>query len=56
MNETDPIKYCFHGQHHATRASFRWLPGVDSQGRRKQVCEACYLKIVAGRKQAKERA
>jgi hypothetical protein len=43
-------KWCIHGRHEAPAVSFRPLPGVKP---RREVCEACYLKIMAARARVK---
>jgi hypothetical protein len=49
-DNSNALKYCFHGQHSKPRADFKKLPGVKTT---REVCAACYAKIMADRKQKK---
>jgi hypothetical protein len=49
--DSSPLKYCYHGQHAKPRAGFKALPGLKNK---RQVCAACYEKIMADRKKKKK--
>ncbi|HSN39415.1 MAG TPA: hypothetical protein VLT92_04415 [Burkholderiales bacterium] len=49
MTTSEPLKYCYHGQHSRPKAGFRRLPGLT----KREVCEQCYKTIIADRKKKK---
>ena len=44
---SNPLRFCYHGQHYRPRDQFKALPGGTH---RREVCADCYARIMADRK------
>ena len=47
MTLSNPLRFCYHGQHYRPRDQFKALPGGTH---RREVCSDCYARIMADRK------
>ena len=47
MALSNPLRFCYHGQHYRPREQFKALPGGTH---RREVCSDCYARIMADRK------
>jgi hypothetical protein len=47
MALSNPLRFCYHGQHYRPREQFKALPGGTH---RREVCADCYARIMADRK------
>ena len=52
MALSNPLRFCYHGQHYRPREQFKALPGGTH---RREVCADCYARIMADRKMKRKK-